>query len=66
MDVTVTSFVIFAACLFAMQCLLHPVWAGVGEAIAASSVAGTRHERVLMVALAVLTVASVAWVMVPR
>ncbi|QFU08499.1 Cysteine/O-acetylserine efflux protein [Rhodobacteraceae bacterium THAF1] len=54
-----------AACLFAMQCMLHPIWAGAGQAVAAT-VAGTRYERVLMVTLALLTVASVAWVLVPR
>lgn len=53
-----------AACLFGLQCLLHPVWAGAGQAIA-STVAGTRAERALMVTLALLTVASVAVALAP-
>ena len=54
-----------ALCLFCLQAILHPVWAGAGQAIS-RTVAGTRAERSLMIALALLTVASVAWVLVPR
>ena len=60
-----TATATIAACLFVMQCLLHPIWAGAGQAVA-STVAGTRYERGLMVTLALLTVASVGWVLVPR
>lgn len=47
-----------AACLLALQILLHPVWTLFGDLIA-RTVAGTRAERWLMIGLASLTVASV-------
>ena len=61
---TLTATATIAACLLGLQIVLHPIWAGAGQLIA-SSVAGTRAERALMIGLAVLTVASVAWVLWP-
>ena len=49
-----------AACLLGLQIVLHPLWCGAGQAIAAH-VAGTRAERWLMGFLAALTVASVIY-----
>lgn len=51
-----------AAVLFAVQALLHPVWAYFGDRLA-RSLAGTRYERGLMVGLALLTVLSVLYVL---
>ena len=51
-----------ALILLLMQIILHPVWAGAGQLIAAT-VADTRAERGLMVTLALLTVASVFYVL---
>lgn len=50
---------LIAATLLAVQLVLHPLWCWGGAALAAS-VAGRRAERLLMTALAVLTVAAVA------
>lgn len=46
----------------ASQSVLHPVWRLAGDRIA-SVVAGTRSERYLMWTLAVLTVASVLYML---
>lgn len=51
-----------ALVLLGTQVLLHPVWTFAGERIA-MSVAGTPAERVMMMALAGLTVASVLFVL---
>lgn len=51
-----------AACLMACQIVLHPIWAWGGSALAAR-VAGTPAERVLMLCLAALTLASVLYVL---
>jgi len=51
-----------AICLFAVQLVLHPLWALAGERIAAA-LAGTPAERVLMIVLAALTVLSVLYVL---
>jgi len=47
-----------ATCLLATQIVLHPIYALAGEGLA-RSVAGTGSERILMMSLAILTVASV-------
>lgn len=49
-------------CLLGLQLILHPVWAASGELIA-GTVAGTRAEGPLMAGLALLTVASVFYVL---
>jgi len=51
-----------AICLFVTQIVLHPIWALGGQTIA-QTVAGTPAERYLMWTLAVLTVASVLFVL---
>lgn len=51
---------VIATCLLLTQALLHPLYTLLGAGIAAR-LAGTRGERLLMVTLAVLTVASVAY-----
>ncbi len=51
-----------AACLLALQLLLHPMWTYAGDRIA-HLVAGTPAERYLMWTLAALTVASVLLVL---
>ncbi len=51
-----------AICLMAVQIVLHPIWTLGGDRIA-RAVAGTRAETTLMRALAVLTVASVLFVL---
>ncbi|MEP5730910.1 MAG: LysE family translocator [Sulfitobacter sp.] len=51
-----------AAVLLACQCVMHPIWALAGDAIA-RTVAGTSAEPYLMWTLAVLTVASVLFVL---
>lgn len=53
---------IIALVLFAAQAVFHPLWTWGGDRIAAT-VAGTRAERGLMIALAALTVASVLFVL---
>lgn len=52
-----------ALCLLAVQCVLHPLWCWGGARIA-RVISGTRGERVLMVGLAVMTVASVLLVLI--
>lgn len=59
LDATAT----IALVLFLTQALFHPVWTFGGDRIAAL-LAGTPGERVLMIALAALTVASVLFVLV--
>lgn len=54
--------VVIAAILMGIQLLLHPLWTYAGEHIA-RQVAGTMLERYLMWTLALLTVASVAFVL---
>ena len=51
-----------AGCLFALQVVLHPMWAYFGEQIA-RTVAGTTFEPYLMRYLAALTLASVLFVL---
>ncbi|MEM8804303.1 MAG: LysE family translocator [Pseudomonadota bacterium] len=51
-----------AICLLALQLILHPIWTAAGDQIA-RSLAGTAAEPVLMRGLAVLTVASVVFVL---
>ena len=51
-----------AACLLGLQIILHPIWAFFGDQIA-RTVAGTKFEPYLMYSLAVLTVASVIFVL---
>ena len=51
-----------AACLLALQLVLHPIWTLAGDRIA-RTVAGTAAEKYLMWTLAVLTVASVIFVL---
>ena len=58
-----TATIGIAGVLFAVQCLLHPVWCWGGERIAAT-VAGRPAERWLMWVLAGATVASVVYVLV--
>ena len=53
---------IIAGCLLACQVVLHPVWTFAGDRIA-QTVVGTGAERALMIFLAVLTVASVLFVL---
>ncbi len=53
---------VIALTLLCVQSLLHPLWCRGGQWLA-QGVAGTVYERYLMVALAVLTVASVAYVL---
>ena len=52
-----------AACLFAVQLLFHPLFT-LGGAKLAASLAGTPAERYLMWSLAILTVASVLYVII--
>ena len=59
---TVEATLTVALTLFTLQLVLHPLWCWGGERMAAA-IAGTEAERWLMRALAVLTVASVAWVL---
>lgn len=54
---------VVAAVLFAVQALFHPIWTFGGDRIA-RLIAGKPAERHLMVTLAVLTVASVLFVLV--
>ncbi len=54
---------IIAICLLACQVVLHPLWCWGGSWLA-QHVAGGRYERALMISLAVLTVASVIYVLV--
>ncbi|MCH2164234.1 MAG: LysE family transporter [Marinovum sp.] len=51
-----------AACLLALQLVLHPLWTLAGAAIA-RSVSDTRAEPILMWALAAITVVSVLFVL---
>ncbi|MXU66238.1 LysE family translocator [Oceanomicrobium pacificus] len=51
-----------AATLLGLQLVLHPLWCAAG-ALIAQRIAGTRAERGLMIVLALLTVASVAFVL---
>ena len=51
-----------AACLLAVQLVLHPIWTFAGESIA-RTVAGTRTEKYLMWTLALATVLSVLFVL---
>lgn len=53
---------VIAISLLACQVVLHPLWTLGGDRIA-RSVAGTSAERGLMITLAILTVASVAFVL---
>ncbi|MBV1863945.1 MAG: LysE family translocator [Rhodobacteraceae bacterium] len=52
-----------AACLFACQVVLHPLWCWGGQKIA-SVVAGKPQERLLMLFLAILTILSVIFVLI--
>ena len=58
-----TATMTIALTLICLQAVLHPLWCAAGSWIAAR-IAGTGAERALMVGLAVLTVASVALVLV--
>ena len=49
---------LIAAVLLACQTLLHPIWAGAGQLIAAT-IQGTRAERFVFLLLSFLTVATV-------
>lgn len=60
---TLQATAIIAACLFACQVVLHPLWCWGGDRLAAT-VAGKPAERWLMWALAALTVLSVLFVLV--
>ena len=53
---------VIAACLFACQLVLHPLWCWGGDRLAAT-VAGKPAEKYLMWALAALTVLSVLFVL---
>jgi threonine/homoserine/homoserine lactone efflux protein len=53
---------VIAICLLSLQLVLHPIWTFGGDRIA-HLVAGTRAEKYLMWGLAVLTVASVVFVL---
>jgi threonine/homoserine/homoserine lactone efflux protein len=57
-----TATLAIAACLFAVQIVAHPLWCWGGERLAAA-ISGKRAERLLMIALAGLTVASVLLVL---
>ncbi len=57
-----TATAVIAAVLLAIQAVFHPIWAGLGAAIA-RSLAGTPAEAYLMWTLAALTVASVGFVL---
>jgi len=54
---------VIAVSLLCVQCVLHPLWCLGGQHLA-RLVAGTIYERSLMISLAVLTVASVIYVVV--
>lgn len=58
-----TATLSIAACLLAVQILMHPLWCWGGERLAAA-ISGHRAERVLMSVLAGLTVASVLLVLI--
>lgn len=60
---TLEATAVIAACLFACQVVLHPLWCWGGDRLAAT-VAGQPAERWLMRGLAVLTVLSVLFVLV--
>ena len=60
---TVFATAVIAACLFACQLVLHPLWCWGGDRLAAT-VAGKPAERWLMWVLAALTVLSVLFVLV--
>lgn len=60
-DVFATTLTV-AACLMAVQIILHPIWTFFGDQLA-RSVAGTPVEPYLMLTLAGLTVASVLFVL---
>ena len=57
-----TATAIIAACLLAIQLLLHPLWCW-GGARLSTLISGGRGERALMLTLAALTVASVLLVL---
>ena len=57
-----TATLAIAGCLFAVQIFLHPLWCWGGERLAAA-ISGQRAERLLMIGLAGLTVASVLLVL---
>ncbi len=59
---TLQATAVIAACLFACQLVLHPLWCWGGDRLAAT-VAGKPAERWLMWALAALTVLSVLFVL---
>ncbi|WP_425038735.1 LysE family translocator [Primorskyibacter sp. S187A] len=59
---TLEATAVIALCLFSLQLVLHPLWTLAGAALA-RSVAGTRIEPFLMGTLALLTVASVLFVL---
>lgn len=52
-----------AACLFACQIILHPLWCWGGQTLA-GLVAGKPQERILMIVLAILTILSVIVVLI--
>lgn len=60
---TLQATAVIAACLFACQVVLHPLWCWGGDRLAAT-VAGKPAEQWLMRSLAVLTVLSVLFVLV--
>ena len=51
-----------ALVLIVCQTILHPLWAGAGQLIA-STIQGTRAERFVFLALALLTVITVFYVL---
>jgi threonine/homoserine/homoserine lactone efflux protein len=59
---TLTATATIAACLFAVQLVMHPIWTFAGQSIAAT-LAGKPAEKYLMWSLAALTVASVLYVL---
>jgi len=59
----ISATAVIAVSLLACQIVLHPLWCWGGQGVA-RFVAGTRMERVLMMSLAGLTVASVGYVLV--
>ena len=53
---------LIALVLFVVQAVFHPIWTFAGDRIAAT-VAGTHYEKYLMWTLAIITVASVLFVL---
>ncbi len=59
---TLQATALIAICLLSAQVLFHPIWTFAGDRIAAR-LTGTPAERTLMIGLAILTVASVLFVL---